>query len=197
MIWAIGGPPRVGKSTLAGMLLERDGVPGCPTDVWVSMPAQAAPELGVRHGTHAGKAESARPFLLEFLRAAADGLGEEEPYVVEGDVVTPEVVLAARESGLPVTAVFLGDTAMTADGLRISPEWLEGADEATYRRTAEWISGRSAALREACAATGQRYVETGHGRTAGLEHAYTALTGRGSRRPWRRMRRPGGPWARP
>ncbi|WP_314251763.1 hypothetical protein [Streptomyces sp. DSM 40907] len=63
MIYLIGGPPRVGKSTLAWMLLEREGLPGCPTDALVSMLQRAAPEHGVRHGTHPDKAVLARcPF---------------------------------------------------------------------------------------------------------------------------------------
>jgi hypothetical protein len=37
---------------LAGMLLERDGLPYCPTDALVSMLQHAAPALGLRHGEH-------------------------------------------------------------------------------------------------------------------------------------------------
>ncbi|MBB4887207.1 hypothetical protein [Streptomyces netropsis] len=56
MIHLIGGHPRVGKSTLAQMVLERAGIPGCPTDTLVSMLQNAAPQRGVRHGTHPDKA---------------------------------------------------------------------------------------------------------------------------------------------
>ncbi|MEV0374729.1 hypothetical protein AB0I10_33945 [Streptomyces sp. NPDC050636] len=179
MIYLIGGPPRVGKSTLARMLLDRDRIPGCSTDALVSMLQNAAPHHGVRHGTHPDKADLAQPFLIEFLRAVADGIGEEpepsECYVVEGDIVTPAVVAAAAGFGLPVAAVFLGNTALTADDLRIAPHWLEGADDATYCRTAAWITERSAIVRDACVPTGQVYIEMGGGHTEGLERAYAAL----------------------
>ncbi|MFF3323676.1 hypothetical protein [Streptomyces sp. NPDC002889] len=179
MIYLIGGPPRVGKSTLARMLLDRDRIPGCSTDTLVSMLQNAAPHHGVRHGTHPDKAELAQPFLIEFLRAVADGIGEEpepsECYVVEGDIVTPAVAAAAAGLGLPVAAVFLGNTTLTVDDLRIAPHWLEGADDATYCRTAAWITERSAIVRDACVPTGQVYIEMGGNHTEGLERAYAAL----------------------
>ncbi|MFI1301883.1 hypothetical protein [Streptomyces sioyaensis] len=105
MIYLIGGPPRVGKSTLAWMLLEREGLPGCPTDALVSMLQRAAPEHGVRHGTHPDKAVPAQPFLIEFIRAAAEALDDSDPqdgYVVEGDIGTPAAATAA--AGLGVAA---------------------------------------------------------------------------------------------
>ncbi|MGW0519463.1 hypothetical protein [Crossiella sp. NPDC003009] len=178
MLYLIGGPPRVGKSTLARMLLERDGFPGCPTDALVSMLQHAAPQHGVRHGTHPDKAEAAQPFLIEFLRALADGLDESDPldgYVVEGDIVTPAAATAAAALGLPVAAVFLGNSALTEAGLRAAPDWLDGADDAAYHRIATWVVDRSHALRAACAAEGHHYVELGAGFEQGLERAYSVL----------------------
>ncbi|WP_328547725.1 hypothetical protein [Streptomyces platensis] len=178
MIYLIGGPPRVGKSTLAHMLLERAGIPGCPTDTLVSMLQNAAPQHGVRHGTHLDKAALAQPFLVEFLRAVADGLDETDPldgYVVEGDIVTPAAATAAAAHGLPLVAVFLGNTALTADDLRTAPDWLDGADEATYKQTAEWVTEQSRALRDACTAGCRMYVELGAGHEQGLQRAYSAL----------------------
>ncbi|MFD9518398.1 hypothetical protein [Streptomyces sp. NPDC059979] len=178
MIYLIGGPPRVGKSTLAWMLLERAGLPGCPTDVLVSMLERAAPEHGVRHGTHPDKAVLAEPFLVEFVRAAAEALDASDPrddYVVEGDIVTPAAATAAAGLGIPLTAVFLGNTRLTPAHLRAAPDWLEGADDSTYREIAAWVRDRSAALRDACAAGGHVYVELGAGHAQGIERAYSTL----------------------
>ena len=181
MIYLIGGPPRVGKSTLAWMLLDREGLPGCPTDALVSMLQRAAPEHGVRHGTHPDKAVPAQPFLIEFIRAAAEALDDSDPqdgYVVEGDIVTPAAATAAAGLGLPVTAVFLGNTQLTPEDLRVVPDWLDGADDQTYQEIAAWVRDRSAALREVCAASGHVYVEVGTGYTQSLERAYSALVER-------------------
>ncbi|MFB7372446.1 hypothetical protein ACFC0D_21665 [Streptomyces sp. NPDC056222] len=178
MIYLIGGPPRAGKSTLAHMLLERAGIPGCPTDTLVSMLQNAAPQHGVRHGTHPDKAAPAQPFLVEFLRAVADGLDPSDPldgYVVEGDIVTPAAATAAAAHGLPLATVFLGNTALTADDLRIAPDWLGGADEAAYEQVAAWVTEQSRTLRNACAAGGHVYIELGAGYEQGLERAYSVL----------------------
>ncbi|MFE5520710.1 hypothetical protein ACFQ9Q_23740 [Streptomyces virginiae] len=175
MIFLIGGPPRVGKSTLAWMLLEREGLPGCPTDVLVSMLQRAAPEHGVRHGTHPDKAVLAQPFLIEFIRAAAEALDASDPqdgYVVEGAIVTPAAATAAAALGIPLTSVFLGNTKLTPENLRVAPDWLADADDTTYREIAAWVRERSA---EACTASGHVYVELGTGYTHGIEQAYSTL----------------------
>lgn len=171
----------MGKSTLAWMLLERDGIPGCPTDALVSMLQRAAPRLGVRHGTHPDKAVQAQPFLVEFIRATAEGLDESDPldgYVVEGDIVTPAAAAAATGLGMPLRSVFLGNTELTTEDLRTAPDWLDGADDTTYREIAAWVREQSSALREACAAGGHVYVELGASYTQGLERAYSILVER-------------------
>ncbi|MGI5350970.1 hypothetical protein ACQEU8_22735 [Streptomyces sp. CA-250714] len=181
MIYLIGGPPRVGKSTLAWMLLDRDGIPGCPTDALVSMLQRAAPEHGVRHGTHADKAVRAQPFLIEFVRATAESLDDSDPldgYVVEGDIVTPAAADAVAALGVPLSCVFLGNTELTTEHLRAAPDWLDGADDTTYRKIAAWVREQSTALREACTAGGHAYIELRAGHTKGLERAYSALVER-------------------
>ncbi len=169
----------MGKSTLAWMLLERDGIPGCPTDALVSMLGQVAPQHGVRHGMHLDKAELAQPFVLAFLEAIAEGLDQEtdppDCYVLEGDVVTPAVAGSATARGLPVTAVFLGNTTITVEALRTAPHWLDGADDSTYREVASWIGEQSVMLRDACAAAALPYVDLSKGFESGLEDAYTTL----------------------
>ncbi|MEU5973452.1 hypothetical protein [Streptomyces sp. NPDC047315] len=181
MIYLIGGPPRVGKSTLAWMLLERAGLPNLPTDTLVSMLQHAAPEHGVRHGDHPDKAVPAQPFLHAFLRAVAESLDATDPadgYVVEGDVVTPATAAALAADGIPATAVFLGSTTLTADLLSAAPDdWLAGSPAAEYERTAAWIRERSIALRTECESAGHVFVDTGRAHQEALEFAYEALTG--------------------
>lgn len=84
----IGGPPRAGSSTLAQLILERCKIAWCGTDILVNMLAEAAPELGVYHGSHPDKVQSAFQFLVEFLRPFSYTGGD---YLLEGDVVTPYV----------------------------------------------------------------------------------------------------------
>jgi hypothetical protein len=171
VLYLIGGPPRVGKSTLAQLILERRKISGCGTDILVNMLAEAAPELGVHHGSHPDKAQSAHRFLVEFLRPFSYTGGD---YLLEGDVVTPDVAGEAAKIG-PVHAVFLGNTTLTIEELRIAPHWLADCDEAEYERTRDWARERSAEVRRTCEAAGYPYVETGGDRSGGLERAYRIL----------------------
>ncbi|MEU3602168.1 hypothetical protein ABZ714_26140 [Streptomyces sp. NPDC006798] len=119
------------------------------------MPQEAAPEYGVRHGDHPGKAGPAQPFPLPFLTAVAASLDPADPAdgrTVEGDVITPALPRAApddRPAGSP-------------------PE--------VYERTAAPARERSAALRTACERSGQIHADTGQNHEEALELAYDFLT---------------------
>jgi hypothetical protein len=172
VLYLIGGPPRVGKSSLAQLILDRRKISGCGTDILVNMLAEAAPELGVHHGSHPDKAQSAFRFLVEFLRPFSHTGGD---YLLEGDVVTPEVATEASKVG-PLRAVFLGNTTLTVEELRIAPHWLADCDDAEYERTRDWVRSRSAETRRLCQAAGYAYVEMGGDRNGELEKAYRSLT---------------------
>jgi hypothetical protein len=174
VLYLIGGPPRVGKSSLAQVVLERCKISGCGTDILVNMLAEAAPELGVHHGSHPDKAQSAFRFQIEFLRPFSYTGGD---YVLEGDVVTPDLAAAVSKIG-PVSAVFLGNTTLTVEELRIAPHWLADCDDAEFERTRDWVRARSGEVRRKSQAAGYEYVEMGGDRDGGLEKAYCALTTR-------------------
>lgn len=182
MIHLIGGPPRVGKTTLTLILLERAGLPYLPTDTLVTMLQETAPEYGVRHGAHPDKAGPAQPFLLAFLTAVAASLDPADPadgYTVEGDVITPATATALAAAGIPCTAVFLGNTGLTPALLRAAPDdWLAGSPPEAYERTATLVRERSATLRAECERSGQIYVDTGRNHEEALEFAYDSLTRR-------------------
>ncbi|MXM65712.1 hypothetical protein GR925_20205 [Streptomyces sp. HUCO-GS316] len=99
-------------------------------------------DAAARHGTHPDKAVPAQPFLIEFIRATAESLDDSDPldgYVVEGDIVTPAAATAAAGLGTPLSCVFLGNAELTTEHLRAAPDWLDGADETTYREIAAWV----------------------------------------------------------
>src|SRR5437868_12295090 len=158
MIYLVGGPPRVGKSTLALIALEEAGIPYCSTDMIVGMLEVAAPELGVCHGFHAGKVDSMTGLLTHFVRCADIG---NDAYLIEGDVITPSFVklIAPQVSGL--SAVFLGNTSLTVEDLRLSPDWLEASDTVEYDHVRGQVVERSHELRASCAELDCIYVEMG------------------------------------
>ncbi|MGE0238321.1 MAG: hypothetical protein AB7F09_09915 [Parvibaculaceae bacterium] len=172
MIYLVGGPPRVGKSTLALIALEDAGIPHCSTDMLVGMLETAAPSLGVRHGFHADKATSMSVLLTEFVRCADLG---NEAYLVEGDVVMPAFATAVRSRLSAMRCVFLGNTKLTDDALRRMPDWLAGQDAAGYDDARRRIIRLSESLRDDCTQEGHPYIEMGDGWETGLAAAARAL----------------------
>jgi hypothetical protein len=172
MIYLIGGPPRVGKSTLALIALEEAGIPYCSTDMIVGMLEVAAPELGVRHGFHAGKAESMTTLLTHFVCCADIG---NDAYLIEGDVITPAFATLIAPQLSEMRAVFMGNTALTLDDLRHAPDWLENSAAAEYEMVQREVVERSRRLRAECAELGHAYVEMSQERDAAFAAALKAL----------------------
>lgn len=172
MIYLVGGPPRVGKSTVADIAMSEGGIPHCSTDMLVGMLEMAAPQLGVRHGFHADKSESVASLMIAFISSADEG---NESYLIEGDVITPSLVSAVRSVVSSVRCVFIGNSALTVDDLRLFLDWLEGCSDAEYERTRREIVERSALLGAECGRTGLNYVDMANGWTKGLAEDLTAL----------------------
>lgn len=172
MIYLVGGPPRVGKSTLALIALEEAGIPYCSTDMIVGMLEIGAPELGVRHGFHADKADSMTGLLTHFVCCADIG---NDVYLVEGDVITPSFVRLITPQVSAVRPVFLGNTSLTVEDLRISPDWLEASDAPEYDHVRRQVVERSRELRAQCDELGFLYVEMGGDRDTGFATAIDAL----------------------
>jgi hypothetical protein len=90
MIYQIGGPPRIGKSTLAKILLQKNNVPFVPTDAVFHTLKDTPPtpivddKLG-----HQQKAIDFYPFLRELIKhlhwSGTD-------FCVEGDAFLPEQI---------------------------------------------------------------------------------------------------------
>ena len=172
MIYLVGGPPRVGKSTLALIALEEAGIPYCATDMIIGMLEVAAPGLGVRHGFHAGKADSMTGLLTHFVCCADIG---NDAYLIEGDVVTPAFAKLIAPQVSELRAVFLGNSALTLDDLRHAPDWLESSETAEYEMVRREVVERSRQLQAECAQLGYAYVEMSGDRNAGFAAALAAL----------------------
>lgn len=172
MIYLVGGPPRVGKSTLALIALEEAGIPYCSTDMIIGMLEVAAPQLGVRHGFHDGKAESMTGLLTHFVCCADIG---NDAYLIEGDVVTPAFAELIAPQLSEMHAVFLGNSMLTLDDLRHAPDWLENSEPAEYETVQREVVARSLALKSECERLGQVYVEMGADRNAAFAAALKAL----------------------
>ncbi len=172
MIYLIGGPPRVGKTTLASIALKEAQIASCSTDMLAMMLERGAPGLGVHHDFGARKTAALAPFLRPFLHCAQIVNAD---YLVEGDVITPAFVDSLRPQLKAVRSVFLGNTRLTEADLRLVPGWLGGREAGAYAQARRDIIAASKNLRDECAQTGHTYVEMGDGWNAGLRAAADVL----------------------
>ena len=185
----VGGPTRVGKSTVARSLAARLNIG------WASVDAlrDVLEPAGVRFGSNAtvegarAQAEAFFPYARRFAWSSGAFHGS---YCLEGVYLLPAQGAALAEEGLPLRACFLGDEAMSGERLRecalglrpVGPGrqghlWIEELGEAGRERLAAQICELSVFIRCEAERYGFPYVEMGGGFREGVEHAVDALAG--------------------
>lgn len=113
----IGGPTRVGKSTVARSLASRLSIGWASVDVLCHFLEPA----GVRFGSNMtvedarAQAEMFFPYARQFAWSSGAFHGS---YCLEGVYLLPAQAAALAEEGLPLRACFLGDEVMSGDRLR-------------------------------------------------------------------------------
>ncbi len=169
MIYLIGGPPRVGKSSLARLMLERLDVSGVSTDALVQM----LEDDGVPDYFDRTKSRLFRPYLERFEVEIAD---EGVSYVIEGDALWPDDV--PRESRA-FRIIFLGMRRVSLTSLLDhAPHWVNELSDSKQRELPERIVEASAEIRQACERLELSYVNMNGDRSERLELAYRLLTGK-------------------
>lgn len=176
MIYLIGGMPRVGKSTLAQILLERDNVPWIPLDKIREAIRDAAPQLGITDGKDwwIQHHEKFYPFVRGLIRAMATS---EIPYTFEGDSFLPRHADALVKE-FNVRACFLGASRLDLDTLKThrgNQYWLDDLSEKELSDLPGWIVTRSAEYKDECATLGIPYFDVSDGQQEALEKAYGYL----------------------
>lgn len=174
MVYFIGGAPRVGKTTLAKLILERDGVPFMPADSVRDALDRTYPHLGMNSEGWESIPDKLFPYLQELVRTVTWQLPR---YVIEGDSFFPEHIRRIAETQ-DVRAVFIGASAIRLDEILAH----EGYDDWVGRMPAErqkgmpsWISDVSSRFQRKAAAAGIPYFDLSLGREQQLEAAYSAL----------------------
>ena len=176
MIYLIGGAPRVGKTTLAELVLQRRGIPFIPADAVRDALDRTYPHLGV----HAGAWEDVPERILPYLQELVQTVGWHVPrYVIEGDSFFPEHV-RHLEAKSEVRAVFLGMSEITVESIIAHEghnDWVGRMPDAERQGMAQWISSVSSLFQEKAAAAGLPYFDLSRDRDRKLEEAYSALLG--------------------
>ncbi|HEY5990815.1 MAG TPA: hypothetical protein VIV12_31125 [Streptosporangiaceae bacterium] len=167
VLYLVGGPPRVGKSTLAQRLLTADGIPWLPTDVIRTVLRRVLPELDAADQDPVHPARLAEVMYRHIEQAAEVCAEEAEQFLIEGFEVSPShpARLQAALAGTTVRACFLGHSTFSAGDLASyrgpKPQHERQLSAAELGEAAAWIRQRSRQLRHECQAEGQRYIDIG------------------------------------
>ena len=180
MLYLIGGASRVGKSTLANRILEKEKIAYLDMDWIVHMLMFSAPQLGISYASaftldaFIDKAEKFYPYLYQFVKYNQPVV---DRYVVEGDSILPNHVSQLQKE-FDVRACFLGAS-------HISPEifvkyksknnWITNLNNSQLHELCSWIMDISTYLESECARLHIRYFDVSKNYTDKVEQAYRHL----------------------
>jgi hypothetical protein len=165
-VYLVGGPGRVGKSSLAQRLLRSDGIAWLPTDVLRTVLRRVLPELDELDQGDVSAA-AVGELMYPHIEQAVEVCGEEaERFLVEGPDIVPSMVprLSAALPGIAIRACFLGHVRFSGEDLasyRGPKPQHEGASRSELDAAAAWIRRESDYFRGECARLVLPYVDVG------------------------------------
>jgi hypothetical protein len=174
MYYFIGGTPRVGKTTLATMILERNKIPFIPADVLTHSLDRAYKELGIRVGKWETIPAQFFPYLKEFVRSMTWTLPS---YLIEGDSFFPEHIKMLQEE-FPIKAVFLGTSKVSLEeikGFAKHDDWVSGLPEEEQKKLPAELVSMSEMFESESEKYGVSYFDMSENREQKLEEAYVSL----------------------
>jgi predicted kinase len=184
ILYLVGGAPRVGKSTLALLLLRTDGIPWLPTDVIRTVLRRVLPELDAVDTDPVDQARLAELMYPHIEQAAEVCAEEADRFLIEGFELAPSHPqrLRAALADTTVRACFLGHITFSADDLASyhgpKPQHEAQASPAELAHAAAWIRQRSHQLRDECRQRGVPYIDVGAlGPQVAMRHARQHLVG--------------------
>ena len=174
MIYLIGGTARVGKSTLASLILERNRISGISTDVLRNLLDFSPTKLGINNLEEHKKTETFFPYLLQFLKIIQNKYID---YVVEGDLFTPEQVTLMQDT-LQIKCCFLGTSNINLEDLKkidTKLDWVNKLEPERQARLPEYLIKKSKKIKEEATKYNFPYFDIYPNRQESLEFAYKSL----------------------
>ncbi|OGC58289.1 hypothetical protein A3A70_03300 [candidate division WWE3 bacterium RIFCSPLOWO2_01_FULL_42_11] len=175
MIYMIGGAPRVGKSTLARILLKRKRFPYIASDAIFHMLKEAAPQLGVTDEvSHEERAEVFFPYLKRLVHHIQIC---ENDYVIEGDCFLPKQAAALGQDH-EVKSCFLGVSSMELETIlqnRGHNSWIDALSPEKLKELPNWIVDLSALFKGESQKYGVQYFDLSGDYSGVMEQAYEFL----------------------
>lgn len=180
MLYLIGGAPRVGKSTLAQLLLNKEGVAYIDIDWIISMLMFAAPHLGIKYAPEFStqefiqKAENFFPFLYQFIKYNQFVV---DKYTIEGDSLLPTQVHQLQKE-FSIKACFLGVSTLKLETLLQYPSknnWIKVLTKEDLSKLCDWSVSVSNFLQKECEPYEIPYFDLSKDYQKTFEKAYTYL----------------------
>jgi hypothetical protein len=166
-LYLVGGPPRVGKSSLAQQLVQTEGIPWLPTDIVRTVLRRVLPELDSIDQDPVDALRLAE-FMYPHIEQAVEVCAEEaEQFLIEGFELSPAYPrrLQAALGGITIRACFLGNCTFSAELLAAyrgpKPQHEHDMSSEELNESAAWIRQRSQQLRAECRDAGLPYVDVG------------------------------------
>ena len=170
MIYLIGGAPRIGKTTLSKIILERNKIPYMPTDL---IRGALYKFLNKDLGKWQDRPEFFFPYLADFIRRIDKEYKHD--YVIEGDIFLPEQIASLEQS--KIKCVFLGSSNITLDQIKDndSDSWVHTMDVTRQNDLPNFIMEKSNMFKEEANKYGFAYFDIYPDRNKALEAAYEYL----------------------
>ena len=174
MIYLIGGTPRVGKTTLSKMIMERKDIPFVSADVLTHALDHTYPDLGIRSGGWHSIPDKFYPYLKEFIRSSTHNLPD---YVIEGDSFLPEHVKKLSEE-FEIKSLFLGTSNTTLELIKnkeIHDDWVSDLSDEKQKALPAWLISTSEMFKSESNKYDIPYFDTADNREKILEEAFQYL----------------------
>lgn len=174
MIYLIGGTPRVGKTTLSKMLMDRNHIPFIPLDALTHALDHAYPSLEIRKGNWDTIPDKFFPFLKEVVASMEWTLPNS---TIEGDSFLPRHVAELAKSN-QIRCVFLGTDKTSLEqikGISTHDDWVSGIPEEEQIKLPARLVEMSEIFKKGCDEENLMYFNMADGREAQLEAAYKYL----------------------
>jgi 2-phosphoglycerate kinase len=155
MIYLIGGAPRVGKTTLAKMIMVRKQIPFLCTDLVRDAINEAFPNLNITSSEWKERAKNFEPVFKSLIKNSKASFTD---FVVEGDIFFPAQVDGLKDKDVKCCYLGIGQNGEQKD-------------------IPEWVISRSEELKEECSKYAIAYFDVSKDREAQLERAYSELIG--------------------
>lgn len=173
MIYLIGGASRVGKSTLAKMLLTRKGISYIPADLLTHAVNDTYPDLGLRKNGWDSIPDKFFPLLKNILLGIKF---YEAGFTVEGDSFFPSHAKELMKE-IEMKCCFLGTSNINLKDIRGHSfyDWVGTRPEKEQQELPGWIIEKSNMFKEDCEKYGITYFDMAIEREKTLEAAYDFL----------------------